>query len=177
MNKRLSLTVFNTQPPHLYFGGVERRILETAKRLLPDASITVIDHGTYISYGACGMPYVVSGDIEDADELRRTAYGVIRDAEFFRASKGLDVIIQTDVEKIDRDAKKVMCKSMQTGESSEFPYDKLILATGSNPIMLPGIPEGSKRISTFKTFEDALAMQESFQKGAIEKIGLIGSLP
>jgi glycosyltransferase involved in cell wall biosynthesis len=32
--KKLSLAVFNTQPPHLYFGGVERRIVETAKRLL-----------------------------------------------------------------------------------------------------------------------------------------------
>jgi glycosyltransferase involved in cell wall biosynthesis len=32
MNK-LSLAVFNTQPPHLYFGGVERRILETGRRL------------------------------------------------------------------------------------------------------------------------------------------------
>ena len=31
--RKLSLAVFNTQPPHLYFGGVERRIVETAKRL------------------------------------------------------------------------------------------------------------------------------------------------
>lgn len=33
MKKRLSVAVFNTQPPHLYFGGVERRIVETAKSL------------------------------------------------------------------------------------------------------------------------------------------------
>ena len=31
--RKLSLAVFNTQPPHLYFGGVERRIVETAKRM------------------------------------------------------------------------------------------------------------------------------------------------
>jgi len=31
--RKLSLAVFNTQPPHLYFGGVERRIVETAKRI------------------------------------------------------------------------------------------------------------------------------------------------
>ena len=41
LNKSLSLAVFNTQPPHLYFGGVERRILETAKRLLPEVDITI----------------------------------------------------------------------------------------------------------------------------------------
>ena len=31
--EKLRVAVFNTQPPHLYFGGVERRILETAKRM------------------------------------------------------------------------------------------------------------------------------------------------
>jgi glycosyltransferase involved in cell wall biosynthesis len=31
--EKLSVAVLNTQPPHLYFGGVERRIIETATRL------------------------------------------------------------------------------------------------------------------------------------------------
>lgn len=39
--KKPRLAVFNTQPPHLYFGGVERRIIETAKRLKDEMSITV----------------------------------------------------------------------------------------------------------------------------------------
>jgi glycosyltransferase involved in cell wall biosynthesis len=39
--KKLSLAVFNTQPPHLYFGGVERRILETAKRLSGEVNTTI----------------------------------------------------------------------------------------------------------------------------------------
>ena len=39
--KKLSLAVFNTQPPHLYFGGVERRIIETAKRLQKKVDTTV----------------------------------------------------------------------------------------------------------------------------------------
>ena len=39
--KKLSLAVFNTQPPHLYFGGVERRIVETTKRLRNEVDTTV----------------------------------------------------------------------------------------------------------------------------------------
>jgi len=39
--KKLNLAVFNTQPPHLYFGGVERRIVETAKRLRNEVNTTV----------------------------------------------------------------------------------------------------------------------------------------
>ena len=45
MNHKLKLAVFNTQPPHLYFGGVERRILETAKRLVNEVD-TIVFSGT-----------------------------------------------------------------------------------------------------------------------------------
>jgi glycosyltransferase involved in cell wall biosynthesis len=38
---KFGLAVFNTQPPHLYFGGVERRIMETTKRLQNQADITI----------------------------------------------------------------------------------------------------------------------------------------
>ena len=38
---KFRLAVFNTQPPHLYFGGVERRIIETTKRLSSQADISV----------------------------------------------------------------------------------------------------------------------------------------
>ena len=38
---KLTLAVFNTQPPHLYYGGVERRIIETAKRLTQQINTTV----------------------------------------------------------------------------------------------------------------------------------------
>ena len=40
MNK-INLAVFNTQPPHIYYGGVERRIIETAKRLTQQVNTTV----------------------------------------------------------------------------------------------------------------------------------------
>jgi glycosyltransferase involved in cell wall biosynthesis len=39
--KKRRLAVFNTQPPHLYFGGVERRIMETSKRLKSEVDVTV----------------------------------------------------------------------------------------------------------------------------------------
>jgi glycosyltransferase involved in cell wall biosynthesis len=41
MKSKLKVAVFNTQPPHLYFGGVERRIVETAKRLVDKVDTTV----------------------------------------------------------------------------------------------------------------------------------------
>jgi NADPH-dependent 2,4-dienoyl-CoA reductase/sulfur reductase-like enzyme/rhodanese-related sulfurtransferase len=153
------------------------RAAARAKRLLPDAAVTVIDRGKFISYGACGMPYLVSGDIEAADKLRETAYGVIRDPDFFRKAKGLEVVIQTEVERIDREARKILCKSLLNGEIIEYPYDKLILATGAAPIMPSGIPVDSTRVSTFKILEDAVVLRKALQAGRIKKIGLVGAGP
>jgi len=39
--KNPRLAIFNTQPPHLYFGGVERRIIETGKRQQNEVDITI----------------------------------------------------------------------------------------------------------------------------------------
>jgi NADPH-dependent 2,4-dienoyl-CoA reductase/sulfur reductase-like enzyme/rhodanese-related sulfurtransferase len=148
-----------------------------AKRLLPDAAVTVIDRGKFISYGACGMPYLVSGDIETADKLRETAYGVIRDPDFFRKAKGLEVIIQTEVERIDRESRRVFCKSILTGEIKVYPYDKLILATGAKPIVPSCIPVDNPRVSTFKMLEDGIALRKTLQTGKIKKVGLVGAGP
>ena len=153
------------------------RAAARAKRLLPNAVVTVIDRGKFISYGACGMPYFVSGDIGSADKLRETAYGVIRDPEFFRKAKGLEVIIETEVERIDRTAHKVVARSLRTGEVREFPYDKLILATGAVPIVPPFVPKGGKRVSVFKTMEDSIALRKALQTGQISKVGLVGAGP
>ena len=68
------------------------RAAARARRRLPAARILVIDQGAFISYGACGMPYFVSGDIQSVDKLRETPYGLIRDPDFFRSAKDLEGI-------------------------------------------------------------------------------------
>jgi NADPH-dependent 2,4-dienoyl-CoA reductase/sulfur reductase-like enzyme/rhodanese-related sulfurtransferase len=153
------------------------RAAARSKRLLPNTHVTVIDQGRFISYGACGMPYFVSGDIGSADRLRETAYGVVRDADFFRKAKGLEVVIQTEAERIDRQARKVICKSILTGETKEYSYDKLVLATGATAVVLPGIPKDSPRISTFKVLEDSIALRETLQSGQISTVGVVGAGP
>ena len=55
--ERFRLAVFNTQPPHLYFGGVERRIIETTKRMQNQADITVYS-GTKAGFKE---PFAING--------------------------------------------------------------------------------------------------------------------
>lgn len=54
---KFRLAILNTQPPHLYRGGVERRINETTRRLACEAEITVYS-GTKAGFNA---PMIVDG--------------------------------------------------------------------------------------------------------------------
>ncbi len=150
------------------------RAAARARRRLPSAKVVVLDQESYVSYGACGMPYYVSGDIASADKLRETAHGVIRDPDYFRSAKGIEVIIETRVERIDREARRVFCRSIKNGETSEYAYDRLVIATGASPVLLPGVPLDSARVSMFKTLHDAIALRKSLEKREISKAAVVG---
>ncbi|MBW2568605.1 MAG: FAD-dependent oxidoreductase [Deltaproteobacteria bacterium] len=151
------------------------RAAARAKRLMPESRITVIDGGKIISYGACGLPYYLSGDIESPRALMETSWGTLRDPEFFKNVKGLDVRIQTIVTNVDIESKSVSLVNKKTGDAENLQFDKLVLATGATPIILPGIPANHQRISTFKTVEDAIVWRKKLETGQLEKIAIIGS--
>ena len=87
----------------LIVGGVALgpKAASRCKRLMPDAEVTLVDENVYISYGGCGIPYYVSGEVQNLDDLRATPYHTIRDPEFFRAMKGVTVRNQTRALSID----------------------------------------------------------------------------
>ncbi|MGI9571591.1 MAG: NAD(P)/FAD-dependent oxidoreductase, partial [Desulfobulbia bacterium] len=111
------------------------------KRLMPDAEIAIVDSDSLISYGGCGIPYFVSGDVSDEKELRSTSFHVVRDEAFFNDAKGVTMLTRTKALVIDRQAKNVQVESLDTGERNDLSYDKLVLATGSSPnrLQIPGV--------------------------------------
>ena len=104
------------------------------KRLLPDSEVTMIDRGSLISYGACGLPYYVEGTFPDIAMLTETPAGVVRNAAFFEKVKGFKSRTRTEAVSIDREHKTVHVRNVETGSEEDIPYDKLVLATGSRPI-------------------------------------------
>src|SRR5208337_1992296 len=108
-----------------------------AKRVNPEAQVTLIDRGNFISYGACGIPYFVSDVVTDVKELMKTPVGVVRDVSFFKKVKGVDVVTGTEAVGIDREAGKVHLVELATSRSYSIDYDRLILATGSSPVIPP----------------------------------------
>lgn len=111
------------------------------RRLDPEAEITVIDRDNLISYGGCGIPYYVGGDIADIEGLCSTAAHTIRDAEFFKMCKGVTVLTRVEATDIDRQARKLTVMHLDEGREEQLEYDKLVMATGSEPIKprFPGV--------------------------------------
>ena len=158
-------------------GGVAAGLKAAAKarRCEPDVQITVLERGSLISYGACGMPYYVGGDIPEISALMKTAAGALRNPEYFHNVKNIDVLIQTVATGIDRGAKQVRAKNTLSGKELIFPYDKLVIATGAAPLTprLPGVDLAG--IHQLWHPDDAQTVREGLQKNRIENAVVIGA--
>jgi NADPH-dependent 2,4-dienoyl-CoA reductase/sulfur reductase-like enzyme/rhodanese-related sulfurtransferase len=144
------------------------------KRLLPDAEVTIIDQDSLISYGGCGIPYFVSGDVSDEKELRSTSFHVVRDEGFFRDAKGVTVLTRTRALAIDRAEKTVSIKQLDTGKTKTLPYDKLVLATGSTPnrLRIPGADLTG--VYVVNDMHRAIEIKNDLARGKVGKAVVIG---
>ncbi|MDR0465908.1 MAG: FAD-dependent oxidoreductase, partial [Deltaproteobacteria bacterium] len=144
------------------------------KRLLPDAAVVMVDENPVISYGGCGIPYYLSGEVNNIDDLRATPYHTIRDPAFFAALKGVDARIQTRALSIDRKAKSVLTRNLATGKEASLPYDKLCIAAGARP----RVPEteGSDLDGVFAVtrLEAAERIRRACEQGAIKEAVIVG---
>ena len=161
----------------LIIGGVALgpKAAARAGRLLPDANITMIDQGTYISYGGCGIPYFVGGDVQQMNGLRTTNAGVVRDEAFFTTQKNVKTFCHTRALSIDRRAKTVTVENTETGEQSQMPYDKLVIATGSSPRIppLPGVD--LRNVTSVTCLEAAQEIQQRCAANGIQHAVIIGA--
>lgn len=160
----------------LIVGGVALgpKAASRCKRLMPDAEVTLVDENVYISYGGCGIPYFVSGEVQNLDDLRATPYHTIRDPEFFRAMKGVTVRNQTRALSIDRAAKTLLVKDVISGKEEKLPYDKLVLATGASPRVPPVEGKDLKNVLSLTRLEAADAIRTACQEGKVNEAVIVG---
>lgn len=143
------------------------------KRLQPGWTVTVVEANEVFSYGACGMPYVLSGDIEELGTLRRTPYGRDRDAAYFRSVKDVEVLAPWRATAVDPDA-RTLTVAAPSGEERILDWDELVLATGASPRRLPGQPE-HERIRTFHVWDDVKPLKLGLMRGEISSVVVVGA--
>ena len=139
-----------------------------AKRVDPSLEITVFERSGYISYGACGLPYFVGGLIGQPDDL------VSLNVDQMTHKRGIPTFIHHEVTRIDRAARTVSVRDLDSGKSWEQPYDKLVIATGARAIVptLPGVDADG--VYTLRTVEDGIRLKSTVQSGPHRKAASSG---
>ena len=145
-----------------------------ARRLDASAEIIIVEKDEVLSYAGCGLPYYISGLVEERRQLMSTPIGVLRDPKFFAQVKNIRVLNRTRAVGIDRKAKEVELVGVDTGETKRLPYDKLILATGASPVEPPIPGRDLQNVWQLKQVEDADRFREYLQRVANPNVVIIG---
>ncbi|MCC6438742.1 MAG: FAD-dependent oxidoreductase [Acidimicrobiales bacterium] len=139
-----------------------------ARRRRPDLEIVALERGNYTSYSACGIPYVVGGEVGSLDEL------VARTPQQFRAEHRIDVRMGHEVVGIDLDARRVTVRDHGHNRELTLGFDLLHIATGSRPIRpnLPGID--ADFVHGVQTLDDAAHLLEHAKTSNSSKVAVVG---
>lgn len=101
-----------------------------------------------MSYGSCGMPYVIEGLIEDFNKL------IARSVEEFKNKYNIDIITNTIATRIDPSKKQVCVRDLQSRKGNVFDYDSLIITTGARAVIpkIKGIDNENRKSISSKEF-------------------------
>ena len=127
-----------------------------ARRFDPKVEIVVFERGEWISYGACGLPYVLGGDVDNFDSL------VARTPEQIRG-RGIGVRLRHEVTGIDAGAGTLTVLDRDAGRTVTEPYDRLLIATGVSPIRPDWATTDLRGVHVLKDIPDGQAIQASLE--------------
>jgi NADPH-dependent 2,4-dienoyl-CoA reductase/sulfur reductase-like enzyme/rhodanese-related sulfurtransferase len=145
-----------------------------ARRLDDDAEITIIQKDRDLSMASCGYPYYVGGFFDDRNQLISTPAGIVRDSKFFLNAKGIEARTETEATAIDPKNRTVTCRDLKTQAEEVLSYDKLILCTGSSPVIPPVRGRDLKGITTLHSLKDADYLRAVCDERKIKKAVIIG---
>ena len=138
-----------------------------AKRQRPEIEVMVLEQSDDVSYSACGMPYNIAEADRDIDDL------VVRKAHVFREKQGIDLKTGHRVESIEP-VEKTVSGITFAGETFQFPYDNLLIATGGSPILpdIPGIDLPG--VMALKSLNDGRKIKSFLANHPVKRVAIIG---
>ena len=137
-----------------------------ARELAPDWQVTVAVADRFPNFSICGIPYFISKEIPEADNLAH------RKADDIRAL-GVELLLGQRVERIDPAAHLVMVRNAD-GEISEHRYDKLVIGTGANSIRPPISGLDLPGVFLLRWMGDALAFNDFLVTRTPKHVVIVG---
>ena len=138
-----------------------------ARRCDPEMEIAVYQEEDDISYAGCGLPYYISGVIEDREELiSKTPGKFVQD--------GIKILKNRKIERIDIQSSTVTGRRIGSGETFTDHFDRLVIATGAYAIRpkIEGIDLGN--VFYLRSIFDADAIYDKIRPSNIQNIVIAG---
>jgi NADPH-dependent 2,4-dienoyl-CoA reductase/sulfur reductase-like enzyme len=138
-----------------------------ARRASHDLDITVFERTRDISYGACGLPYVVSGLIPSLERL------VLHTPEYFRERHRIEVRLETEALEIM--PAKYALRVRERGEESEVGYNTLVIATGAAAVCPPLPGHELEGVFVMRHMRDGRRMMRFFEEAQPRTAVVVGA--
>lgn len=136
----------------------------------PDTEVTIYEKNDNLAFVNSGISMFLAGDVNKLTDLFEVEPKALTDL-------GVNIKLKTPILKIDADNKKVFARDLATGETLEDTYDKLIVTTGSFPILPPIKGIDSEKVMLARSWYDAKKLADASKDGntvAIVGAGYIG---
>ena len=139
-----------------------------ARRRLPYLEIVALEKGAWTSYSACGIPYLVGGEVGSLDDL------VARSPEELRDRHRVDVRLHHEAVAIDAAARTVEVRDHARQRNLTLGFDQLHVATGARPLRpeLPGI--GLDHVKGVQTLDDAKELLDHARTARCRSVVVVG---
>lgn len=154
----------------LIIGGVAAgtKVAAKLKRENFAYDVTILTKSKDISYAGCGLPYYVSGVIEDSSQL------IVNTPESFSKLTGVSVLTEMEVTKVNPEEKTVDALNLKTQESLKFEYNKLVIASGAEAIKPPIDGVNLKNVFLMRTPDDAYSLRQAVDSGETKRAIVVG---
>jgi len=134
-----------------------------ARRLDPGLPILVLEKGPVVSYGACGLPYLLEGRVREASDL------IVHTPEYFRKERNIEVRTGARVAAISHPRREVV---LESGE--HIKYDRLVIATGARCDTSAIDGAGQPHVFTLHTLDDAERMRAFLRQRQPRRAVVVG---
>lgn len=154
----------------LIVGGVAggASVAARVRRLDEAAEVIMFERGPHVSFSNCALPYHLSGQIEKSETL------VLMNPDVFRKQYKIEARVRTEVIKVNKAEKTVTVKNLETDETYDESYDKLVLSPGANPIMPPLDGINSEHVFSVRNVVDIEKLNSFVSKEVVKDVVVIG---
>ena len=139
------------------------------RRTNADWEIDVYEKGQYVSYGACGIPYYVSDEVKNLEDL------ITLTKEKLEEHGHIPVHLFHEVVNVDFKAKAVIVKDIKNQAEFTKPYDYLVIATGAKAKSDPRLDIEHPRIFKIHTLNHAEYLKSFLEKNKVGSVVIIGT--